>query len=235
MKNIVGFAGLIFLFLSGPLSGGEKGKLFLAVDAGDVEKVVKLIVEHDFNLNEFYSDDHVHLLSVALSNDDIKMFEKLLLGGADPNQKSSKRSQFSVGARIIDLPMKEEFLTKALRHGLDPNLGTPPLGSDESEPLIIRTIRHNYQMPYFIILLNHGAYLESDEEWLRIFERSLTLNNYRLAWYIFSTQDIEPKLFEEKSWWIEFNEQSSDEFYKNHAYWRDALIREVKSKNLEDN
>jgi hypothetical protein len=234
-----------FLFIvasllhGGHLSGDVEELMLEAVKKGDTDAVTRLRLENDSDLNTSYGPHGDHLLYIAFTNDDLPMFRHLLMHGADPNQPSHRKTEVSVGARILGVAFKEEFLVESLRYGMDPNQKGPRHNLGPPGPsvhLLFKTAPAPHRIPYFVILTNHGACLGDEREWLELFYECMKSNNTRLAHYLVITDRIRVEDDGFQAWWEKFADEQDDLFIRGNSaerFFRGELFKAIQQRLSE--
>ena len=124
----------------------EGEALFRAVNKG-TESVVKLLLEHNADVNRYTSKDESLLLRAVIKRD-LNVVQMLLQAGANVNHCSNNgRTPLSVAVDIMSVPLVRTLL----EHGADPN------AQHESRPVLLSTAIRAGHTEITELLLRHGA------------------------------------------------------------------------------
>lgn len=205
--------------------------IFEAVAGGDIEEFNSTLLAQRSDINSFDEDTKRGLLWIAFLNDDLAMFEHLLKLGADPDIKIGLGSKHSIGSKIVEVDLKDQFLLALLRYGMDPNVQiSANLSTDETEPILFKTALHMHTINYMIILINSGADIKTtDSEGKNLFRVAVEAENYRAAYYLFVR--FKKELFDAntREWWTSrLDDLEALQIGARFKYWKDKLIEEIR-------
>lgn len=227
--------------------------IFEAVQAGNLRKVVDLIVDDGAGANGYniyHPTNGEHLLLCAARSKDIRMVTQILNLGADPNCPSRAGDEDSdpVGVAVMetfvdraDMNYYEACLEQMLRYGFDPNVIVYRCKHieewrRENCSLLVHVAKRRQLFGCLVTLVAHGAKTTEVEKEEKALLREAVRSpgwNFRAAKYAVDQGLVSVEGLNKIEWWNEALNADNREINMVEQYWKDRLIEAVKCREKQ--